>query len=160
MEKASSNKKNNVFQIILYIAVVILIVVVIYQNRRINILSRDNPEVSQGQKVTDEKAINNKAVQQAHSTGDNSKSHVVMDTAGKKTDDNNKMKVAAGKPVDAAKSNPPSGEIRNIMGKLASEIQNNPAMESMIRNQLTTRLNDTYGAFAEEYNLSPEKRPA
>lgn len=155
MEIKTESKKVSVFQVVIYIGVVALIAVVIYQNHRINILSRNNTEVSQDKNVSEEMAPDNAVVKQKSATWDKS---IPPSNLDKKTDDINKMKVSAGKPVDGAVGNPPSGQIGNIMGKLASEIQNNPAMESMIRTQLTTRLNDTYGSFAEEFNLSPEKK--
>jgi hypothetical protein len=100
------------------------------------------------------------AVQQRSERGDNSNSPVTRDTLVRKTVGNRDMQVSTTKPAIGVENNPPSGQVGNIIGKLASEIQNNPAMESRIRNQLAAELNDTYDSFAEEYTLSPENKAA
>ncbi|MDM7920051.1 MAG: hypothetical protein QUS12_12920, partial [Methanosarcina sp.] len=158
MEIKTESKKVTVFQVVLCIAVVALLAVVIYQNRRFNLLSTDSIEETQDKNVTSKKAIDIPAVQDKQATADNSKAPDATGNPGEKTGDNSHIKVSSAKPVSGEENNQSSGQVGNIMGKLASEIQNNPAMESMIRNQLTTRLNGIYDSFAEEYNLSPEKK--
>lgn len=162
MEKQSSNKKSNVFQIILYTVVVALIVTVILQNHHINTLKKEGTEITMAEYAADKKDLPTVGNKEHQDKINKPEFKINNRNSGQTYVEDNLPKVGAEENQKKAEEEvTPEQQFKpeeNISQRISSEMQKNPAMENMIRNQAKTNLTSSYNDFAEENNLSPETK--
>ncbi len=152
MENKSNSRKGNIFQLILCIAVVGLIVTVIIQNRNIDALTKTKNDISLVENTSPEvKTDITNTVEKFQITINKKDQDKVITPIEKNAPE---KKLADEKTDDITQSE----QVGEFFEKLTSEMQMNPAMESLIRGQAEKRIRSIYDSFAKEYNLSPEAR--